>query len=137
MKKDYGILAGLLLIGAIVWYFFHHSNLGQSGGAVVSTTASPQIATDLSGGGYPNSQPIKMGDITIGGSPLNLTYNYPAPQTPAVTTATTGNKCDGCGKKNSCSDYKGTTPTTNLSVSANSLQSLHDNYQGLIQKYSS
>ena len=136
MKKDYSIIAGLLLVGAIVWYFFHHSNLGQSGGAVVSTTASPQIATDLSGGGYPNSQPIKMGDITIGGSPLNLTYNYPAPQTPAVTTATTENKCDGCGKRNSCSDYKGTIPQTGITIGVASFDSVQSNLKGYESKFS-
>lgn len=134
MKKETSILAGLLLVGAIVWYFFHRSNLGQSG-AVVSTTASPQVATDLSGGGYPNSQPINMGGITVGGSPLNLTYNYPAPKEPSVTTSVATNKCEGCGKKNSCADYKGTIPQTNLTVSASSLQSLSDNYDGFLLKH--
>lgn len=138
MKKDYAILGGLLLVGVIVWYFFSRSQAGQSGGVTVTGIAMP---LDNQPQVYPNSQPIGSGNIAIGGSPINLTYNYAAPKELKVNVSqpfsTGSNKCDGCSKKNSCTDYKGANPVNNLRVSGSSLASVNDNFQGLVDKYSS
>lgn len=126
MKKDYAILAGLLAVGAIVWYFFAKSKMGQSGAIFPATEVAPDLSP---AGGYPNSQPINMGGIEIGGSPINLTYNYPAPVAPATSTAAK-TECTNCNRRGSCPDYKGTVPQVRLMFSASDLNSSKENLQG-------
>lgn len=73
MKEHTGILILLgLAAAAVIIYLMRQS------------PAAPAVTDNSSAApAYPNSAPIQMGNIEIGGSPLNLTYNYP-PQIPTV-----------------------------------------------------
>lgn len=76
MKKEQYVIAGLLGLSAIVvlWYLSRHAVAsgtapGPDGLPVVTQGDGSAIAS------YPNSNPIPLGDIVIGASPINLTYN--------------------------------------------------------------
>lgn len=102
MKEHYAHIA-LLGAGAIalLWYLVKSgaaSSTASNGSAIPDAAVAPAP-------GYPNSTPIQMGDITIGGSPTNLTYNtFEAGSNPYSTenAVELGASADSAGSGGAC-----------------------------------
>lgn len=105
-------------------------------------TAGPAIVESAPGAApaYPNSQPLKMGDIEIGGSPINITYNTGTggfdPDSrvelqPGANSATPGGSCS-C-EDDPCAQIPG-TPVTVQKVPAKVYQVAVDNFSGFVSK---
>lgn len=135
MKEKYSIIA-LLGIGAIlviVWL-----SRRSSGGAGV---IPPEVATVPDApAGYPNSAPLNMGAITIGGSPINLTYNQlpggqnSIPQIQVRSVTPMGGTDCSCGEKSDCADSAG-DPVSVKAVSPGLLAKSAANFAGFTGKY--
>jgi hypothetical protein len=119
VKELYGHIA-LIAIGAVIviWFLMREAaNQAAGNGAVISDpeSSSPDLSIGLPASGspssaaaasssYPNSAPIQLGSVTIGGSPSNLTYNtfeagaFTSPNAPTVAGDT-----DAAGNGASCS----------------------------------
>lgn len=135
VKREQYVIAGLLGVGAIVllWYLSRH---GVSTSATAGTTPGPDglpVVADnhgAAGGLYPNSEPIQMGDIVIGGTPINLSYNQlPGGQNslPQIhigpsAVATNGDR-PGC-----CNDCDSVGPVSVQTFSAQFLQRAASNF---------
>lgn len=74
-QKEHALIAALLAVGAIVAIYLYYKSSSPA------SDSTPIPAPDVTGAiaPYPNANPIKMGDITVGGSPTNITYNYQTP----------------------------------------------------------
>lgn len=94
MKEKYAHLA-LLGIGAavVLWYLLRQSTAASASPAAAvpdNSSAAPS---------YPNSQPINLGDLNVGASPLSIVYNQ-SPTVPTVNLAPLDN--DGCCDDENC-----------------------------------
>lgn len=127
MKEKYTIWA-LLGIGAIILIIYLMRQNSNSEVAAVSAPASASAPP------YPNSNPIQLGDISIGGSPTNLTYNNnPGNQlvpTTAVQPPSDDNCC--CGSSSSVSSLVSVN-----TIPQNIISNGIDNLKGYYNKISS
>lgn len=89
MKDHYAVLA-LLGVGAIalIVYLMSQNNAAPAAAAPVADNSSAAPS-------YPNAQPIQLGNIDIGGSPLSITYNQ-APVLPTVQLGPDESDLQGC-----------------------------------------
>jgi hypothetical protein len=87
MKQRHTMFA-VLGVGAVavLLYLMRKAPLQAAGGVSVAAS-SPQ---------YPNSQPLKLGDINVAGSPLNITYNIAPPAQPRNQIASDGSCAGDC-----------------------------------------
>jgi hypothetical protein len=114
--KEKHIHAALLGVTAIVvlLIIMRRGKTSQTNPAVASAASSDPLDQYPP---YPNAQPIHMGDITIGGSPISLTYNQlPAGQEnpPTVIVAPTQNPDGACPCENdACSTAAGIPVSVN------------------------
>lgn len=70
MKEHYGIFALIGLGGLAVVYYLMRSSASAS-----ASSPAAVVTNALATPSYPNSSPIQLGDVEIGGSPTNITYN--------------------------------------------------------------
>jgi hypothetical protein len=79
---------------------------------------------------YPNTSPIKMGDIEVGGSPINLTYNTleggTVPAAPIVATKSNTGGCGGCDDSCEVAGQK----VSQQKISPTAYQNALDNFSG-------
>lgn len=118
-EKHYAHLA-LLGIGAVVvlWYLTRGSS-----NPVAASGVTP-VGSSLPS--YPNAAPIKLGDVTIEGSPTNLTYNQ---LPPSDRIAVSDGSASGCG----CDSIPG-QPVTVQRITAPTLQAASDNFASYAAK---
>lgn len=106
----------LLAAGALfVLWLLMRSSKGSSAAAVSS---SPNAASSPS---YPNSQPIKQGDVSIGGSPIYVNYNSPGDQTYGAEIGNGPNSCECGGQAGQFVNF----PTVNPNVAQSALDNLN------------
>jgi hypothetical protein len=98
MTDDQKMMLLLGVGGAVALYFIvrHGGNVSTaSHGSMVPDA----VAQTVPGPAYPNTNPIQLGNIEVGGSPVNLTYNYAPPIPTLAVGSNTGGECgcdDGC-----------------------------------------
>jgi hypothetical protein len=84
LKKEH--LGGILLVGGGIAIFYYLATRQAAGVNAneqpeqVGNQVAPQQAQFSS---YPNAGVNPASNVSIGGSPINLTYNYPVSRTPA------------------------------------------------------
>lgn len=120
MKNNLHIF-GLLGVGAIALLIY--LMLRNHGGS----TAVQAVPTASANGNYPNSQPINMGNIEVGGSPLNITYN----QQPIPPDVNIGTAAESCGA-DCCSDVQTLTSVQNVTPAL--LESSKTNLLSFVKK---
>lgn len=118
------ILMGVGAAGVLLYLLLHREPQVASGGSSIpdGAVAGPQS--------YPqNPTPIDTGSIDIGGSPVNLTYNYGEPLPTMSVGDNTGGAC-GCDAYCEPAGQK----TTVQNVPPEVLRSAADNFAGYTSK---
>jgi hypothetical protein len=122
--KDHHKIVALLGVGAVIVLILMLRRQGTaSNGSLVADEAVQQPPS------YPNAQPIQMGDIEVGGSPVNLTYNYGQPLPTLSIGDNTGGQC-GCDESCEQAGQKVTVQNVNPTV----LKNAQENFSGFISK---
>lgn len=102
MKKEQYVHLALIGLGAVLVIMYL---LRESATARANQPIAPPSNADASAQQYPNSSPIQLGDISVGGSPVNISYNTPdgGSALPSVMIGATGAAtqdnsgcCDDC-----------------------------------------
>jgi hypothetical protein len=91
-------IAAVIGVGAVavLIYLMTRKATASNGSAIVDEAVAAPAS-------YPNSNPIQMGDVNVGGSPLNLTYNtLEGGELPSTTYAVGSNTKAACGCDDKC-----------------------------------
>lgn len=125
MNKNHLWHVALLGIGAVILviYLMRRSAAAPVAPAAAASAAAPS---------YPNAQPIQLGDITIGGSPLNLTYNT-QPGGSLISDVAVGD-ASGCDGSPGCECAQVQTLTSINRIPAPILAASQKNYASLVSK---
>lgn len=91
MKEHTAHLALLGIAALVILIYLMRRKPAQAAQAAV-------VATDNAGASpsYPNSQPIKLGDVNIGGNPLSITYNQSEAGAGQLPSERVGDTQGGC-----------------------------------------